>query len=238
MLAFSDLRRAAYCPRQLWYARRDDRSPPSAVAATKALAFRYPELLGVGGDVDDDADGDGDHDSDADDDAGALADAPIEVPAAVWRENVRDVRERFARFPDLVDPAATEVFLSGRECHGIASKVLPDPPLPAVVSPGRPPAEGVWEPHAVWAVAAAKALSWERETRIDAAFVEYPAYGEVRRVRLTTRKKAAYRRAIRAVRELDGPPPRLQDDAKCEPCEYAAECGVKTRTLRSRLPGH
>lgn len=227
MLAFSDLRTAAYCPRQLWYARqRDDRSPPERVRAVRDLATRYDDALA---------------DPEAAD-AGRLdgVDADLlAVPVETWCERLRGVREREPRFPDLCDPAGTEVFLSGRECHGVASKVLPDPPLPSLVSPGRPPEQGVWEPHAVWAVAAAKALSWERETRVDEVIVEYPAYGVVRRVRLTTRKKAAYREAIRTVRSLDAPPERLAGDdaSKCEPCEYAEECGVRTSTLRSLLAG-
>ncbi|MFC6952383.1 hypothetical protein [Halorubellus litoreus] len=219
MLAFSDLRTAAYCPRQLWYARqRDDRSPPERVDAVRDLATRYDDALA---------------------DPEAVDVSLLDVPVETWRERVRGVREREPRFPDLCDPAGTDVFLSGRECHGVASKVLPDPPLPALVSPGKPPEQGVWEPHAVWAVAAAKALAWERQTRVDEAIVEYPAYGVVRRVRLTTRKKAAYRDAIRTVRDLGAPPERLTGDAasKCEPCQYAEECGVRTSTLRSRLTG-
>lgn len=267
MLAFSDLRRAAYCPRQLYYARRDDRSPPQTVAAVKAIATRYDEFLDENAIESGTRSGaraasDGGTRATADAVAGATSDAvagttsdavagttadggagtassaaslPIEVPPRRWEERLAGASDRFDRFPDLVDPAETEVFLAGRECHGIASKVLPDPPMPSLVSPGKPPESGVWEPHAVWAVAAAKALSWERERRIDEAFVEYPAYGEIRRVRLTTRKKAAYRAAIREVRSLDGPPPRVEDASKCEPCDYAGECGVATRTLRTRL---
>ena len=93
------------------------------------------------------------------------------------------------------------------------------------------------EPQAIRAVALAKALAWERERRVDEAIVEYPRYGVVRRVRLTTRKKAAYRRTIRTVRELDALPPRLEDTSKCASCRFAEECGVKTGTLRSRLAG-
>jgi CRISPR-associated exonuclease Cas4 len=217
VLAFSDLRTAAYCPRQLWYARtQDDRSTPDAVDAVRDLATRYDDVLANPDGIDADR---------------------LEVPVAAWLERVRGVREREPRFADLCDPAGTDVFLSGRECHGVASKVLPGPPMPSLVSPGRPPEQGVWEPHAVWAVAAAKALAWERERRVDEAIVEYPRYGVVRRVRLTTRKKAAYRRTVRTVRELDTIPSRLEDTSKCEPCRFAEECGVNTGTLRSRLAG-
>jgi CRISPR-associated exonuclease Cas4 len=225
VLAFSDLRTAAYCPRQLWYARKqDDRSPPASVAAVRDLATRYDDALADPGVLD------------ADEPDGASADR-LGVPVAAWCERVRAVREREPRFADLCDPAGVDVFLSGRECHGVASKVLPGPPIPSLVSPGRPPEQGVWAPHAVWAVAAAKALAWERERRVDEAIVEYPRYGVVRRVRLTTRKKAAYRDAVRTVRDLDAPPARLEDTSKCEPCRFAAECGVQTGTLRSRLAG-
>lgn len=44
-VAFADLARAAYCRRQLYYARRDpDRGPPPETRARRRLAFRYPEL--------------------------------------------------------------------------------------------------------------------------------------------------------------------------------------------------
>jgi CRISPR-associated exonuclease Cas4 len=73
------------------------------------------------------------------------------------------------------------------------------------------------------------------EPTVERAFAEYPAHGVVRRVRLTTRNRAAYRKTVRTVERIDGPPPRVDDDAKCESCEYRADCGVKTRLLRSLL---
>ena len=103
------------------------------------------------------------------------------------------------------------------------------------MSPGTPPERGVWKPQGVASVAAAKALAYERERPVERAVVEYPAHAVVRTVRLTTRRKAAYRRVLRTVRSLDGPPPRLDDDAKCAACEYREECGVPTRTLASLL---
>jgi CRISPR-associated exonuclease Cas4 len=87
----------------------------------------------------------------------------------------------------------------------------------------------------VRAVAAAKALAYERERPVERALYEFPAYGIVREVPLTTRRKAFYRRTVRTLSALDGPPPRVEDDAKCEPCDYRAECGVRTRSVRSML---
>jgi len=213
---FSDLRVAAYCPRKLYYRRREpDRSPPAVVADRRDLAFRYPDLL-----LADDA---------------TLRAEPIEVPPGRYRRRLRRARERLACWDEIAAPRARNVLLDGRECRGIAHKLVGDPPRPAIVSPGDPPEAGVWEPHSVQAVAAAKALAWERQRPVESAIVEYPAHGVVRSIDLTTRRKAAFREALRAVESLDGPPSRVEDDAKCEPCEYAGECGVRSRSLKSLL---
>ncbi|WP_426962515.1 hypothetical protein [Haloparvum alkalitolerans] len=244
MIAFTDLGRAAFCPRQLYYVRRDaadagraggDRSdadedprrPPPEARERMALAFRYPDLRTA-----------------ADD---RLRTLPIAVDPGTYRRNLDALADRDP-WDRLVDPARERAFLSGRDCHGIAHKVLrpadepsadresrDEPPVPTVVSPGDPPESGVYEPQAVRAVAVAKALAWEREREVPRAFVEYPGHAVVREVRLTTRKKAAYRRALRAARSIDGPPPRLRGDPKCDACDYRAECGTRTRSLASLL---
>jgi CRISPR-associated exonuclease Cas4 len=213
---FTDLARAQYCPRQLYYARReDDRSPPPEMVVRRDLAFRYPELR------------------EADD--RTLADLPVDVAPAAYREAM----ERLAARDDwesLADPEGRMVRLRGKDVRGVAHKVLDtSPPTPSIVSPGTPPERGTWDSQAVRAVAAAKALAWERERDVPRALVEYPAAGVVRTVRLTTRRKALYRRTLRAVRRIDGPPPRLRDRSRCANCEYREQCGVQTRTLRSLL---
>jgi len=221
-IAFSDLSTATYCPRKLYYRRKaEDVAVPDEAADRRALAFRYEELLGASDD--------------------RLAELPIEVTPSAFRRNIERARERFsAAWSELRESSARERLLEGRECRGVVHKVLEFnesglAPAPSMVFAGAPPEQGVWEPQSVRAVAAAKALSWEREEAVERAFVEYPAYGTVREIELTTRRKAAYRRAVETVRSLDGPPPRLRDDPKCEPCEYRAECGVKTRSLKSLL---
>ncbi len=218
-VSFSDLRTAAYCPRKLYYARQDDdRGGPPAVDAVRDLAFRYDDLL-------ESADS-------------ALAAEPIAVDPATYRERLETARDRLesrGRWATLCEPEVRDLLATGRHCRGVVHKVLADPLEPSLLSPGRPPARGVWEPHSVHAVAAAKALAWERETTVETAVVEYPAYGVIRRIDLTTRRKASYRRALRTVRSLDGPPPRVRNRSKCESCAYAETCGVRTRTLRSLL---
>lgn len=215
MHAVSDLSTATYCPRQLYYRRDDDREVPSSVTDRRDLAFEYDDLLNA-----DDAE---------------LALRAIELPPEQYREALRRARERIGPWDELADPAQRDVLLSGRECRGIASKVLEAPLAPSYVSPGAPPEQGVWEPHSVRAVALAKALSWEREEPVETAFVEYPAYGVIRELSLTTRRKAGYRAAIRTIERMDGPPSRLQNSAKCDPCPYRERCGTRTRSLRSLL---
>ncbi|TKX74315.1 hypothetical protein EXE46_09420 [Halorubrum sp. GN11_10-6_MGM] len=228
LVPFSDLARAAYCPRQLYYVRRDDeRSVPPKARERIDLAFRYDELV------------------DAPD--RALRQLPLHRSPAAYRRNLDSLRER-DEYDRLVDPASERGFLSGKDCHGTVHKVLEPgdgptdsdgsesspPPVPTLVSSGEPPENGVWEPQAVRAVGLAKALAWEREREVDRTLVEYPAAGVVREVRLTLRKKAAYRRALRAARSIDGPPPRVDDD-RCDACDYAGECGTRRRSLRSLL---
>ncbi|WP_435177421.1 CRISPR-associated protein Cas4 [Halorussus sp. AFM4] len=218
-IPFGELETATYCPRKLYYRRRDEVDVPEWVAERRDLAFRYGDLL------------------DGPDER--LADLPLAVGPAEFRANLDRARRRFEpAWPAIRDPDERERLAEGRECRGVVHKVLALDAagrVPAMVFAGDPPAEGVWEPQTVRTVAAAKALSWEAERSVDRAFVEYPGHGVIREIELTTRRKAAYRAAVEAVRSLDGPPPRLRGDAKCDACEYRAECGVRTRSLKSLL---
>lgn len=216
-LPFNELATATYCPRQLYYQRRDGIDVPDTVARRRELAFQYERLAST---------------SDSE-----LASLPIAIPPDQFRANLNDSRSQYsAVWPELVDPTARSVCVVGRECRGVVHKLLSlETPVPSIVAAGNPPDDGVWQPQTVRAVAAAKAVAWTYEKPIERAFVEYPACGVVRTVELTTRRKAKYRQAVRMVRALDGPPPRLQNDSKCEPCDYRSQCGVKTQSLRSRL---
>lgn len=216
-LPFSELETAAYCPRKLYYLRGNEIEIPPLVAERRQLAFEYDRLLAA---------------SDSE-----LADLPLEVPPARFRANLKRATELDA-WDRLRSPETRDTLVEGKDCRGIVHKVLDgDPPLPSMVFTGTPPETGVWEPQSVRAVAAAKALSWEHERSVEHAFVEYPAHGVVRKLRLSTRRKATYRRVLRTARALDGPPPRLNNRSKCDACEFRAECGVKTRTLRSLFGG-
>ncbi len=215
--AFSALRTAAYCPRKQYYERRDDdreREPPPSVQAVRDLAFRYESVLECPPE--------------------ALVSKPIAVNPASFQERLAAASHR-ERVSDCDPRVDRDVYVRGRRCHGIVHKRLTEPLAPSLISSGRPPETGVWKPQSVHAVGAAKALAWEAQTPVDHAYLEYPAYGVIRRLELTTRRKAQFRRALRTVEEMDGPPARVDNRAKCEACEYADQCGVRTRTLRSLL---
>ena len=214
MHACRDLETAAYCARKLYHRRRDTDVEVPDVSDVRQLAFEYDHLLDV--------------------DAALLA-APIEVSPATFRERLRTARDGVDAWQQLVDPPHRNRFLEGKDCRGVAHKVLEDPLAPSLVFAGRPPEQGVWEPQSVRLVAAAKALSWECERSVERAFAEYPSYGVIREIAITIRRTSDYRRALRTAESIDGPPPRVANDAKCEPCEYRESCGPKTRSLRSML---
>ena len=214
-VALSDLALAAFCPRKLYYARETDRTPPDEHETARELAGMYPTILDRG--------------------PAAVADRDIGVDPEALVSNLEATRDRLDAWSSLADPPEGDAFLAGKDVHGRVAKILADPLAPTIVSPGQPPPEGVWEPQSVRAVGAAKALAWERETPVERAFVEYPRYGHVRSVEPTVRRSSTYRRTLRSVRAIEGPPPRLGNDAKCRSCRFAEECGVRTRSLRSLL---
>ena len=204
VIAFHELAVAAYCPRQLYYARRTETwEPPTETTERRALAFRYRELGN---------------------DPAAVAAAPISIEPRRWLENLAAAR-RQRWWPAVCDPVGREVLVEGRRCRGVVHKLLEiDGPVPGIVSAGAPPDRGVWTTDSVRAVAAAKALASERGASIDRAIVEYPGYGIIRPITLTDRRRAAYRRALAAASTQSGRPPRVQNPNKCAACDFRRRC--------------
>ncbi len=212
--SFSDLRAGAYCPRQLYYQHRASETElPPIVPARRSLAFRYPALQTASDDQ--------------------LQAAPIEISPQLFRERLKKASERIDRWDALVAPTARDVFVTGEETHGIVRKVLTDPLQLSVISPGRPPADGVWHSHAVQAVATARALEDDRETTITTAFVEYPAYGVLRQLAISEERRIAYRRTLAAIADTTHPPQRIDNQAKCQACPYREQCWAEKEAGQS-----
>jgi CRISPR-associated exonuclease Cas4 len=216
MHAFREVETAAYCPRKLYYRRKSpDEETPDEVKKRRELAFEYERLLS--GEV-------------------ALDGAPIDTTPTQYRSNLGCARARLDCWDELVDPARRDVYVQGRDCHGLVHKVLgTDPPMLSLAFSGEPPAQGVWEPQSVRLIAAAKALSWEQEQSVERAVAEYPAHGVVREIEVDARRTAVYRSALRTAEAIDGPPARTNNRSKCDACEYQDKCGVRTRSLGSLL---
>lgn len=77
LVAFSDLRTAAYCPRKCYYQRRqdqDDREPPPSVESIRALSSRYADLLEA--------------------DLETLAEEPFALEPAAYQRRLETTRDR------------------------------------------------------------------------------------------------------------------------------------------------
>lgn len=216
MHTFRDVETAAYCPRKLYYRQRsqDDFETPGTVSQVRDIAFEYEQLL-----------------ADPERDPPTIAVTPTQ-----FRTNLGRAKARLDAWDHLADPHARDVLLTGKDCRGMAHKRLEtSPPSASLVFSGEPPENGVWRPQSVRLMAVAKALSWETEREVQRVYAEYPRYGVVREVPVDARRSATYREAVRIADAIDDPPARTDNRSRCEPCEFRADCGVRTRSLRSLL---
>lgn len=213
MATFRDLERAAYCPRQYYY-HDGAEEVPEQITRRRAIAGEYDRLLA---------------------DRGAREAAPLAVDPARWLDRMTAARDRLDRFEELLDPPETDVYVAGERARGVIAKVLTEPPAPVLVSAGRPPERGVYDPQAVRATAAADALGDREGRAVERAIVEYPAYGEIRSIAIDRRRRGRYRSVRQTIASIEGPPPRIDNTAKCEACEFEERCGTPTRSVRSLL---
>lgn len=215
MQTFSELALGAYCLRKLHYRRQRPSTDKHSTSDTWDLANRYPELLTT-----------------------SVPASRLGTDPETVATNLRRARDRYqTAWPSLLNPQVRDRLIAGVDCRGRVAKVLDtEPQSPTLVSPGRPPENGVWHPHSVKAVAAARALALQSGRQIDRAFLEYPKHGVIRAVHMTTRRVTEYRRTLKAVKNLRTPPARTDNASKCQSCEYQEDCGVQSRSLRSMLP--
>lgn len=98
MPTFIALATAAYCPRQLYYRRRDPPDGlPAAAERAYALSERYPEFL-VASDT-------------------AIRTFDLAVDPETYRRRLRALSERDC-WRTLTDPPESDVLVEGRDCRG------------------------------------------------------------------------------------------------------------------------
>jgi len=176
-ISFSDLRTAAYCPRKCYYQRLLPGRGPRAAARSRGDSSsppRYDELL----------------------EAPPGPSSPNRSPsrpfatASGWRRpgSTRGTGSMGAPpCPCRSGGVRDRPALSGHRPQGARGPARAGADLV-----GEPPETGVWTSQSVHAVAAAKALAWEHQVSVERAWLEYPAYGVIRSIDLTTRRKAQY----------------------------------------------
>lgn len=105
----------------------------------------------------------------------------------------------------------------------------------SLVKTGAPPADSVWSSERVEAAALRELVSTNGD--VSCVVVEYPRVGALRRVEVGRDDERALERAIETLEEIEKgvPPSRTDNRKKCESCDFKQECGVKTKSVLTRL---
>ena len=223
----SEVRNAIYCGRQAYYeARREAcRLPSPETRILRELAYVYPVL------------------ADSPDDALRRAEETAGVSVSLDISGAADaLAERRDDNPELWDsvarPDRAERYLENERLRGTVDKLSFDDDGSAVVSlvkTGTPPANGVWSSERVEAAALCELVSTSYD--VSCVVVEYPRVGALRRVEVGPDDERTLERAIETLEEIEKgvPPSRTDNRSKCESCDFKEECGVKTKSVLTRL---
>lgn len=223
----SEVRNAIYCGRQAYYeARREAcRLPSPETRILRELAYVYPIL------------------ADSPDDALRRAEDTAGVSVSLDISGAADaLAERRDDNPELWDvvarPDREERYLENERLRGTVDKLSFDDDGGAVASlvkTGTPPANGVWSSERVEAAAIHELVSTSYD--VSCVVVEYPRVGALRRVEVGSDDERTLERAIETLEEIEKgvPPSRTDNRSKCESCDFKEECGVKTKSVLTRL---
>ena len=228
----SEVRNAVYCGRQAYYESKREacRLPSPETRVLRELAYLYPtviespekalrraqETAGVSVSLD--------LSGAADTLSGTRNDDPT-----LWDAVARpDREERYLKNGRLCGTVDKLSFRDGEDGER-------DSVVASLVKTGTPPANGVWSSERVEAAAIHELVS----TNHDVSFVvvEYPRVGELRCVEVGRDDERALERAIETLEEIEEgvPPSRTDNRSKCESCDFKEECGVKTKSVLTRL---
>lgn len=222
----SEVRRSTYCGRQAYYESQREacRIPSPETRVLREVAHIYPLVI----------------DSPADALRRAERRTGVSVPLDLTdaADALAEEREENPeRWEAVAHPDREERYFEGEDLHGAVDKLSfgGDGVLVSVVKTGTPPRNGVWGSERVEAAAVRRMVS--REHEFGGVVFEYPRVGALRRVELGRDDVRALERALETLDGIENgvPPSRTDNRSKCESCDFREECGVKTKSVLTRL---
>lgn len=222
----SEVRRAVYCGRQAYYESQREacRIPSPETRVLREVAYLYPTVV------------------ESPDDALRRAEEMAGVSTSLDLTDTADaLAEEREENPGLWDavayPDREERYVESERLHGTVDKLSfgDDGVLVSVVKTGTPPQNGVWRSERVEGAAVRRMSSHEHDIR--GVVFEYPRVGAVRSVEVGRDDARALERALEKLEDIEKgvPPSRTENRKKCESCDFKDECGVKTKSVLTRL---
>jgi len=222
----SEVRRAVYCGRQAYYESQREacRVPSPETRVLREVAYLYPTVV------------------ESPDDALRRAEETADVSTSLdltdAAEALAEVREDEPELWEAVaHPDREERYFDGGSLRGTVDKLSfgDDGVLVSVVKTGTPPRNGVWGSERAEAAAVQRVVSHTHDVR--GVVFEYPRVGALRHVEVGRDDARALERALERLEDIEKgvPPSRTENRKKCESCDFREECGVKTKSVLTRL---
>lgn len=221
----SEVRRAVYCGRQAYYESRRDacRVPSPETRVLREVAYVYPTLV--------------ESPEEALRHAEETAGVSVSLDLTDAADKLAEVRDKNPeRWEAVAYPDREEHHFEGESLRGTVDKLSFDGgALVSLVKTGTPPRNGVWGSERVEAAAFKRLVS--RIHDVGGVVFEYPRVGALRRVDVGRDDVRALERALETLEDIkeDVPPSRTDNRSKCESCDFREECGVKTKSVLTRL---
>ncbi len=259
-MSVSDIRLYIGCPRRVYFASRgfelitEMNAPRLERMLLKELALNYPEIL-----KEYSLNADNLYCELEAALEGAQKDLPLLFPgeltgagqemfeegAAAARARLQEIAtnlllalEEYGKDPLLaaVTPVKTEPLLSSARLNlkGVPSKLVcfEGTLVPSIIRPGNCPTQGVWASDRLHAVALALILENESGKEVPFAFVEYAAFGLLRRVTVRSADRREVLKISRRVEKIKaGFMPEKKEGKLCSHCSFAEHCSSGSSLL-------
>jgi len=222
----SEVRNAVYCGRQAYYESKREacRLPSSETRVLRELAYLYPTFV--------------ESPDTALRRACETAGVSVSLDLSGAADSLAEARENDPSLWNVVArPDREERYVENGRLHGTVDKLSfgDDGVVVSIVKTGTPPVEGVWSSERVEAAAFEKLVFATHD--VSSVVLEYPRVGAFRRVDVGRDDERALERAVETLEEMEEgvPPSRTENRSKCESCDFKEECGVKTKSVLTRL---